>query len=117
MEDDRCRLWVGADPMLERAPLHPTNPCQAGNTASSPHRPRDPHSPRGGTPPQTDQSPGATLALVVGTRPTGPGNHLARLCCPLLDRTHLSLLQTGPQVDDAQIALDRKSTRLNSSHI
>ena len=85
VEDHGCPLWVGATPMLERAPSHSPYASQAGHATSPPARPRDPHPAGGGASPQTDHSASATLALVVGTDPPGSGNDLAGLCRPVLD--------------------------------
>jgi hypothetical protein len=107
VEDYRYPLWVGAAEVAGRAPSHPPYARQAGHTASSPARPRNPHPTGGGASPQTGQSSGTTLALVVGTGPAGSSNHLAGVCRPVLNLTHLSLLQTGPHMNDPQVPLPR----------
>src|ERR1041385_4688044 len=107
MEDRGCPLWVGAAEVAEWTPSHPPSARQAGHAASPTARPRDAHPAGGGASSQTDQSPSAALALVVGTGAAGSGNDLAGVCRPVLERTPLSLLQTGPQMDDPQIPLPR----------
>jgi hypothetical protein len=97
----------GAAPVLERAPRHPPNPCQAGNAPGAAHRARDTHPPGGGAPPQTHQSARAPLALVVGTRPPDLATiwrvYVARFS---IEPTFRFFKQVR-KLDDAEVALAR----------
>ena len=100
----RASPWARLCAGLERVACGSTESRHAGDAPTAAADPWNHNPSRGGALAASHQSADTAVVLVVGTYPTRSERGLAGLHCPLLNRTYLPLLQTNPQVDDAQIA-------------